>query len=518
MAHTKNDDTMIAHAPSRAAGEAIAAVSDTLFTRNGLIPAKGSRRVPVTDPATLRELGSFTDATPEQVEAVVAAANDAHKAWDARTPLVRAELLHEVATRIREKTRLIAELMTLETGKPFKEGADEMGWSASAVDYYAELGRHSIGSIHGTATAGQTHFTVKEAMGVVVIILPANFPILLLMWSAAAALAAGNAVIVKPSENATLTTLAFMDVFADLDPGIVQCVPGGAEAAKQLTAHPDTHMVAFTGSVPTGQAVAQACAATFKPFLIEASGSDSFIVMPSADIEVAAQAATFAAFMNCGQVCTSAEKILVHADVYDAFMAAFVRNVEQLRIGSGLGRVDIGPMENARELERVEALLARALEQGARVVTGGARPALEDGDLTGHFFTPTVIEGCDDSMDLYSQEVFGPIAPVYKVSSFDEALALTNASPFGLGATLYSTDIAEIDRAQRELVTGMVWINAPLLDNDAGPFGGRKLSGIGRQLGAEGLDTFRHTKLVMVDPVSSVQDFWWFPYQDVEAY
>lgn len=517
MTSTSNTATAIG-APSSEATTILEQVSDRVYGRNGLEAALGQRREIVRDPATGRMLGSFTDPAPRQVARIIADANRAQRAWNAQTALVRAELLHEVAVRIRDESRLDAELMTLETGKPFKESFDEIGWSVSALDYYAEIGRHSIGTIHGTATAGQTHFTIKEAMGTVVIVLPANFPILLLMWSAAAALAAGNSVIVKPSENATLTTLAFMRVFDRLEPGLVQCVPGGADTAKQLVGDPGTHMVAFTGSVPTGRAVARTCADSFKPFLIEASGSDSFIVMPSAPVGVAARAATFAAFLNAGQVCTSAEKILVHEDVYEEFVDAFVRNVEQLRIGHGLDRVDVGPLENERERDRVEGLLARAVEQGARVLTGGGRPEL-DGELRdGWFFTPTVIDNCTVEMDLYQQEVFGPIAPIYKVSSFDDAIRITNESPFGLGATLYSTDIVEIDRAQRELVTGMVWVNAPLLDNDAGPFGGRKLSGIGRQLGAEGLDTFRHTKLVMVDPAASEQDFWWFPYSDDEAW
>lgn len=497
--------------------EALAAlqrVSGQIVGPDGLTPGLGERTVTVLDSATAKPIGSFTDPAEGQIEAVVAAAGAAQRAWNARSALVRAEMLHETAIRIREQSALIAELMSIETGKPLKESLDEMSWTVSALDYYAELGRHAIGSIHGTSVAGQNHFTVKEAMGTVVIILPANFPMLLLMWSAAAALAAGNSVIVKPSENATLTTLAFMEAFENLDPGVIQCLPGGAAAAKQLVGHRDTHMVAFTGSVPTGQAVAQVCASTFKPFLIEASGSDSFIVMPSAQIEVAARAAVFAAFMNCGQVCTSAEKIMVHDAIYDEFMTAFVRNVEALRIGSGLDPVDIGPMENARERERVEALLARAVEQGARVIVGGSRPEMPGELADGYFFAPTVIENCVPDMDLYTQEVFGPIAPVYRVSGLDEAIRLTNDSPFGLGSNLYSTDIVEIDRAQKEIQAGMVWVNAPLLDNDAGPFGGRKLSGIGRQLGAEGLDTFRHTKFIMVDPVSSVQDFWWFPYGD----
>lgn len=503
---------------SRVSTETFQRVSDAYLGPDGLRPALGERRQEVADPATAERLGSFTEPTAEQVDAAVAGANAAQADWYARSALERAELLHEVAHEMRRQTARIAEIMTLETGKPFKESADELSWSASAVDYYAEIGRHSIGSIHGTAVAGQTHYTLKEPMGTVVIVLPANFPALLLVWSAAAALAAGNAVIVKPSENATLSTLAFTELFTPLGAGLVQCLPGGAEVAKQLVGHPDTHMVAFTGSVPTGRIVARTCAEAFKPHLIEASGSDSFIVMPSAPVEVAARGAAFAAFLNCGQVCTSAEKILVHEAVYEEFMTAFVREVERLRIGHGLDTVDIGPMENERERERVEQLLARALEQGARLVTGGSRPDLPEGLSDGFFFQPTIIENCTDDMELYRQEVFGPIAPVYKVRSFDEALQLTNRSPFGLGATLYSTDILEIDRAQREIIAGMVWVNAPLLDNDAGPFGGRKLSGIGRQLGAEGLDTFRHTKLVMVDPAVSVQDFWWFPYPDDEAW
>lgn len=506
-----------AFAPSTDAADALERVSDQMLGAGGLVAADGARRVEVRDPATQRLLGTFTDPTPEQVDAVVAAANVAQCTWNDVTPLRRAELLHELAGRIRH-SRLVAELLTLETGKPFKESADELEWTASAIDYYAEIGRHSIGSIHGTATAGQTQFTIKEAMGTVVIILPANFPMLLLAWSAAAALAAGNSVIVKPSENASLTTLVFGELFAELGEGVVQVLPGGGDAAKQLVAHPDTHMISFTGSVPTGQAVARACSETFKPHRIEASGSDAFIVMPSAPIEVAARAATFAAFINAGQVCTSAEKIMVHEDVYDEFVAALVRNVERLRIGHGLDRVDIGALENGRELERIEKLLARAVEQGARVLTGGGRAELSGELADGYFFTPTVIDGLNADFDLFTQEVFGPIAPIYKVSSFDEAIALANRSPFGLGSTLYSTDIVEIDRAQREIVAGMVWVNAPLLDNDAGPFGGRKLSGIGRQLGAEGLDTFRHAKLVMVDPRVSEQDFWWFPYSDDEAW
>ncbi|BCW38380.1 aldehyde dehydrogenase [Arthrobacter sp. StoSoilA2] len=493
-----------------------ARVSNTFFHNGEYIPVSQGRDV--VDPSNNRVIGQMAEVGHDDIEAVVATANAAQKAWYAYTALDRAEMLHKVAAEMKKLAPEIAELLTRETGKPYKESSDEMAWSGSAVDYYAELGRHSIGSVLGTSVVGQTHYTLKEPMGTVVSILPANFPILLLMWSAAAALAAGNSVIVKPSENASLTTLSFMRVFRNLPTGLVQCVSGGADTAKQLVSHKNTHMIAFTGSVATGQAVSRACAEHFKPHLIEASGSDAFLVMPSAPIDVAARAATFASFFNAGQVCTSAEKILVHEDVYDQFMETFVANVKRLRIGHGLDKVDFGPMENAREVARVEQLVARAVEQGAAVTIGGHRLNLGGELQDGFFYAPTVLEGLRPDMDIFTTEVFGPVAPVYKVSSFEEALKIANDSPFGLGATLYSKDIEEITRATNEIVSGMVWVNAPILDNDAGPFGGRKMSGIGRQLGAEGLDTFRHTKLVMIDPAASSHDFWWFPYKDKEAW
>ena len=492
-----------------------ARLSGTLYIDGDFRASTSSARKPVVDPATGRTIGELADCTTDEVDEVVLRANSAQKAWWAESALHRAEQLHEVASSMRRLRPELAELLTRETGKPYKESADEVTWSVTATDYYAELGRHSHGQVLGPAVAGQLHYTLKEPMGVVVVILPANFPLLLLVWEAAAALAAGNAVVVKPSEYASLSTLKFMEAFATLPAGLVQCVTGGGEVGRQLVEHTGTHMVGFTGSVPTGQAIARACAATFKPHLIEASGNDPFIVMPSAPLRTAARAATFAAFLNCGQVCTSAERIYVHTDVYDEFARAMVEETAKLRIGNGLDQVDLGPMENAAERDRYERILARAVEQGASVAFGGGRPeGLDDG----FFVEPTVLVDVTPDMDVLHGEVFGPLAPLCRVASFDEAIALANASPFGLGATVYTTDLAESHRATHEIQAGMVWINAPILDNDAGPFGGRKMSGIGRQLGGEGLDTFRHTKLVMVDPVASEHDFWWFPYSDDEAW
>jgi acyl-CoA reductase-like NAD-dependent aldehyde dehydrogenase len=362
---------------------------------------------------------------------------------------------------------------------------------------------------------GQFHFSIKEPLGTVVIILPFNYPLVLLCWEAAAALAAGNAVIVKPHEQTSLTTLRFMDAFAGLPKGLMQVVTGGARVGQRLIASKDTHGVAYTGSVSVGQAVAKTCAETFKPCLIEASGNDPFIVMPSAPLEIAARGAAFAAYLNCGQVCTSAERFYVHEAVHDRFAALLTEEAKKLRIGNGLNKVDMGPLATLKQRERFESMIARARKQGARVMTGGGRPA----DLNrGWFVEPTVLTDVTPDMEILNDEPFGPVAPICKVKSFDEALQLANASKFGLGANLYSLDTAEQFRAVREVQSGILWINAPLLDNDALPFGGRKMSGVGRQLGPEGLAQFQNTKFVMIDPQASKQDFWWFPYADRESF
>jgi acyl-CoA reductase-like NAD-dependent aldehyde dehydrogenase len=295
----------------------------------------------------------------------------------------------------------------------------------------------------------------------------------------------------------------------------VQCLPGGADVGARLTESADTHFVAFTGSLKVGQAVARACSEQFKPTLIEASGNDPFIVMPSASLTAAVRGATFAAFLNCGQVCTSAERFYVHADIYDDFVAQMVAHTRALRVGNGLGPVDIGPMVSQGVRDRFEAIINRAIAQGATALCGAQRPATEP---KGWFYEPTVLVNVTADMEIVQDEAFGPVASVIKVESFEEAIEQANNSPFGLGATIYTQDLAESMRATRELQAGMVWVNAPLLDNDAGPFGGRKMSGIGRELGAEGLDTFRHTKLVMIDPEAAHHDFWWFPYADAESY
>jgi acyl-CoA reductase-like NAD-dependent aldehyde dehydrogenase len=481
----------------------------------GPVKACGDHGTSVIDPATEQRIGTIIDATAAEIEETIQVALEAQRRWNRTSALSRAELLHEAAHRMRAAVSVVAEMLTREMGKPYKESADEVAWSATATDYYAEIARHEAGKVLGPAIAGQFHFTTKEPLGVVVIILPFNYPLCLLCWQAAAALASGNAVIIKPSELTTLTTLKFVEAFDALPPGLVQVLAGGGGVGERLVAHNDTHMVAFTGGIDTGRAVAQVCARLYKRALIETSGNDPFIVMPSAPIAIAARAAVFGAYLNCGQVCAAAERFYVHEKIYPDFLEHMIGYARQLRVGNGLDLVDMGPMASQRELTRYQHLLGRAQEQGIRIALGGGRPA---GLSQGWFAEPTILADVPPEAQIMSEESFGPVAPICRVGSFDEAITLANRSRYGLGATIYTLDLGEAMRAVNELVAGMVWVNAPLLDNDAGPFGGRKQSGMGRQLGSEGLDSFRHTKLAMIDPAASAHDFWWFPYSDAEAY
>ena len=480
---------------------------------DGAYRAGGGPRRDIVDPATGAAFAQFAEATPAEVETAIAAAGRAQKQWWALGALDRANALHRVAARLVEMSAQAGECLTREMGKPFRESNWEIGASASAFRYYAELARHDQGRVSGPVIAGQLQMTLKEPLGTVVSIVPFNFPVLLFGWQAAAALAAGNAVIVKPSELTSLTLLMVMEAFDELPQGLVQTLTGGAAAGRHLVEHPGTHAVAFTGSVPAAQAVAEAAGKRFKPVLIEASGNDPFIVMPSAPVEVAAKGAAFAAFLNCGQVCTSAERFYVHQDVYERFVAALAHEARALRIGSGLGHVDLGPLASSRERDRVERIVARAVEQGAKVVCGGKRPAHLP---QGCFFEPTVLE-VSHAMDIMHGECFGPLAPVCKVRDLDEAIRLANDSDFGLGANIYTGDLAEAMRAVNEIESGIVWVNTPLNDNDCVPFGGRKLTGMGRELGAEGLEQFRRSKMVMISPTAEA-DPEWFPYPDRDAW
>jgi acyl-CoA reductase-like NAD-dependent aldehyde dehydrogenase len=482
-----------------------------IFAGNDFRELPGAQAVDIIDPASLEVVGRSVRCTAAEVEAVVAAANVAQRAWKGLDAKSRATALHRLADSIEwGDFHEVAVLMVREMGKPYPEATGELANCAGIIRYYAEMARDEAGKVAGTTQAGSFQYSRYEPYGVSVHIMPFNFPILLMCWTLAASLAAGNACIVKPAEATSLCTLKFMEHFRVLAPGLVSCVTGGAETAQALIASGGTHAVAFTGGVAAGRKVAVACAERMKPAVIEAGGSDPMIISEHAPLEVAIPGAVTAAFHLSGQICTSAERFYVHEKVHDAFVERFAAAARRLRIGPGLGKSEIGPLVSEAARDKVMRLVDGAIAAGATAVCGGRVPPDFN---TGWFYEPTILTGVTPGMPILQEEVFGPVAAICKVRSFAEALDLANASDFGLGASVFTTSLEEAMQAAETLEAGMVWVNNPLIDNDALPFGGWKMSGLGRELGRQGLDAFRQSKMVVIDAKPTVQG-WWYPYPD----
>jgi acyl-CoA reductase-like NAD-dependent aldehyde dehydrogenase len=473
-------------------------------------PAKGAV-IAIINPATLAQEGRIAETCADELQQVLAATNAAQKQWRLLDAKSRATILHRIANRIEATDmRVCAELMVREMGKPYPEAIGEVANCAGAFRYFAEMARDDAGKVAGTTQAGSFQYARYEPVGVSVHIMPFNFPILLMCWTVAASLAAGNGCIIKPALATTLSTLKFMEVFAALPDGLIACVPGGAEVGQALIASKQTHAVAFTGSVAAGKAVAMAAAAQMKPVVIEAGGSDPLIVTGHAPIDVAAAGAVTAAFHLSGQVCTSAERFFVVDAVHDDFIAAFVAETKRLRIGNGLDKAEIGPLVSEAARAKVIRLVEDALAKGAKAVIGGRIPADQP---IGWFYEPTILTGITPDMAILHEECFGPVAAVCRVADFDAAIEAANDSEFGLGASIFTTSLEEAMEAAERLEAGMVWVNNPMIDNDALPFGGWKNSGIGRELSRMGLDTFRRSKMVILDH-KPVRQGWWYPYPD----
>lgn len=478
---------------------------------NGAMRASASgQTIPVQDPATEEIIDSVPAGNAEDVHAAVDAANVAFREWRRVSAGERAELLHEVAAKLTAKTEALATLLTREGGKPLVENRDEIGWSAACFRYYAELGRNTRGRVIPSVEPSQLALVLKEPYGVVGAIVPWNYPLLLMAWKVAPALAAGNTVVIKPSEMTPLTTLALAEVFDHLPQGVVNIVTGyGKDAGEPLVLDPRVRVVAFTGSLETGRHIARIAADQIKKLHLELGGKDAFIVAEDADLEIAVPGVAWAALLNTGQVCTSTERVYVHESIAAAFIERIVTYARGLRIGSGMNpETDVGPMIGGQYRAKVESQVEEARSHGAQILTGGRRPATQS---RGFFYEPTVLTGVDHSMRIMREETFGPTIPIMTYRHFDDAIQLANDSPFGLGANLYTHDARKVKQFYEEVQAGTLWVNDPLTDNDAGPFGGMKMSGNGRELGEEGLDEFRETKHLHWDFEGGAKP-WWYPY------
>lgn len=461
----------------------------------------------VINPATGEVMEEVPVTTREELDAAVARARSGFREWRRVPGLERAELFHEISRRFREHGDELAEIMTREGGKPFIENRDEVDWTAACFDYYAEIARDNVGYLPAPIEAQQLALVIREPLGVVACIVPWNYPLLLAAWKLAPALAAGNAALLKPSEETPLATRRMVELMEGLPEGAVEIVFGAGEVGEAMVRHPGVDMVAFTGSQETGRRVGAIAAEHLMRSNLELGGKDPFIICDDVDVEVAARGAVWAACLNAGQVCTSAERFYVLPQIAGDFIEAAKAHAESLVIGDPMDRrTDLGPLINEPGREKVERHVESAVRSGAQLVTGGGRWGER-----GYFYRPTILTGVTPDMPVMRDETFGPVLPVAEVRDLDEAIELANSTPYGLGANVYTLDFEKMLKCMREIRAGTVWINDPLTDNDAAPFGGQKGSGIGRELGRDGLQAFQETKHVHIDSRIEVKE-WWYPY------
>ncbi|KGE78310.1 NAD-dependent succinate-semialdehyde dehydrogenase [Halomonas sp. ND22Bw] len=456
------------------------------------------RRFPVTDPATGEVLAEVPDLSADDAREAVAAAEAAWPAWRRLAAKERAALLRGWFERIMAHQEALARLMTREQGKPLAESRGEVGYGASFVEYYAEEAKRVAGETLPGHGADKRILVMREPIGVMAAITPWNFPLAMITRKCAPALAAGCPVVIKPAEATPLTALALARLAEDagFPAGVINVVTAArpAEIGEVLTTDPRVRKVSFTGSTPVGKRLLAQCAGTVKKASMELGGNAPFIVFDDADLDAAVEGAIASKFRNAGQTCVCTNRFLVQDGVYDAFIDRLAARMAELKVGNGLDEgVLQGPLINDAAVAKVQSHIADALEHGGRLVCGG-----EPHRLGGTFFQPTLVADVTAEMKVATEETFGPLAPVFRFHEDEEAIAMANATEFGLAAYFYARDYQRIWRTMEGLEYGMVAVNEGLLSTELAPFGGVKESGLGREGSRHGLDEYTELKYVCV--------------------
>ena len=488
-------------------GAAVLARSrDAAFgNRIGGVLVRAERTFATVNPARPHEvLATFPDSDAAAVDDAVAAAAAAPRRWAAVPVPERAERIAAVGGVLARDKADLALLVAREAGKVLVEAGGDVQEAVDMAHYVASQGRAAWGTVHGSELADKLCWTTRHPVGVVGMITPWNFPVAIPSWKCFPALLAGNGIVLKPSEHAPLCAEAFVAACeeAGVPAGLVNVVHGHAGPAAALARDPGVRALSFTGSVPTGRAVAVAAMEDGPRLLsLELGGKNAMVVLPDADLELAADGALFGAFGTAGQRCTSTSRLVVHRDVAAELVAVVAERAAKLAVGDPtLEGTDVGPVIDARAAERIAAMVAVAVAEGAAVATGGRRIAV-DGCEGGSFHQPTVLTGVRPDHVVAREEVFGPVLAVLEVGSLDEAVDVVNASAYGLSAAVYTRDVNAAMRAVAAIDTGIVYVNAPTIGAEIHlPFGGTKHTGNGfREAGTRGLEQFSETKTVYLD-------------------
>ncbi|WP_210239434.1 MULTISPECIES: aldehyde dehydrogenase [unclassified Mesorhizobium] len=466
------------------------------------VEGSGSDRIPVDNPATGEVFESVPAGGKEEANKALDAAISAARIWTKTPAFERANYLVKVAGLLRDRVDSFAETIMQEQGKPLSQARGEVLGTALQLEYHSQWARRIEGDTIASDNPGEQILILRVPAGVVVGLIPWNYPLSLTARKVAPALIAGNTIVVKPHEITPLSALRLAALFeeAGLPKGVLNVVTGrGLEVGAALVGDRRTNLITLTGSVRAGREIMRSAADNVTQVSLELGGKAPLIVCEDADLDYAAERAAFSRFRNCGQVCTCNERTYVDAKVYDAFLERFQQRVKALRVGQPQSDPDVGPKVSKPELEKVEAMLARAVDQGARVVVGGGRPK-DAPTKGGYWFEPTIITDLSPSMDIVREEVFGPIASVLRFSDFDDALAQANDSDYGLSAYLFTKDYRRVVRAMSELEFGEVFVNRVGPEAIGAHHTGYRRSGIGGDDGRYGLETYLKKKTIYLSP------------------
>jgi acyl-CoA reductase-like NAD-dependent aldehyde dehydrogenase len=461
------------------------------------VDAADGRRQQIADPATGEPVGSTSLAAAADVDRAVRAAARAQPGWAATHPDERARVIHRAADLMAARLDGIARMLTREQGKPIPDAAKEIAFGVEVLRYYAEEGRRLEGSLRPSARDDIRNVVTSAPVGVAAAIVPWNYPVDLYTWKIGPALAAGCTVVAKPPHDTPLAIGMVAECFAEagLPAGVLNDVPGtGAEAGQPLIEHPLVRLVAATASTAVGQAIMHAAAKDMKRLSLELGGQSPFVVLDDADIAEAAAAAARRSFSNMGQICISVNRILVDRRVHRHFVEAMLAETRKIRLGHGIEPgVLYGPVLNDAVRTRVTRHIADAVAKGGLVLTGGGPPVGPEFSR-GFFFEPTLIDNATPDSLPMTEETYGPLAAIRAVENEADALALANALPYGLAAYVYGRDLERAWAFAERLETGAVGINVNDTTDLQAPFGGWKLSGLGRELGREGILAYREPK------------------------
>jgi len=468
------------------------------FVGGKWLDAASGATLAVVNPATREPIGAVPDMGVADTRRAIEAASLAYPAWAALTARERAAILRRWYELLMANQDDLATLMTAEQGKPLAESKGEIAYGASFIEWFAEEGKRLYGDVIPQHQADRRLLVLRQPVGVVAAITPWNFPFAMITRKAGPALAAGCTLVVKPASQTPYSALAAaaLAARAGVPAGVLNVVTGVDAAAigAEMTSNPLVRKVTFTGSTAVGKKLMAQCAGTVKKITMELGGNAPFIVFEDADLDAAVAGAIASKYRNTGQTCICANRLLVHAPVYEAFTRKLVHAVTQLRVGDGLkGPTDQGPLIDSSALAKVERHLADAVAKGAHVALGGKRHA-----LGGTFFEPTVVTEVTPTMLMAREETFGPIAPLFRFESEADAIRMANDTEFGLAAYLYTRDLARSWRVSEALEYGMVGLNTGMFSTEVAPFGGVKESGIGREGSRYGILDYTELKFVCV--------------------